>query len=141
MIYRIAVLFSLITIVGCATHSVAIDPNVEMIPPDAAVEYLQSEGATLSNLRCMYTRNGIDGIAYKDLEFQVLRNMWGNYVLTIWRKGGAGHYTFGKNKDFICMPIWAGGWDNFDLTNEQVKQVVDKTSTALISLGVQLVNQ
>ena len=136
------VLFAFILICSCAPRSVVIDKNLETIPKDIAIEYLQNESNSYSsNFKCLYSKFGVGGIPYSELEFQVLQNVWGNQMIILWKKGTAGTYTFmSENSAWVCNPIEAGGWDAKDYPKEEVDEALNKTASALVSVGVRMVD-
>jgi hypothetical protein len=140
MIQRIVILLMVIMATGCASRSVNIDSDIEQIPREIALDYLQTESTVFSpNFKCLYTKFGVGDIPYTELEFQVLQNMWGNQMIIMWKKGMAGTYTVGENPAWVCNPFEAGGWDAQDFTAEEVEAAINKTASALVSVGIKMV--
>jgi hypothetical protein len=138
MIKKISVLLLAVVLTGCVfPHKATIDENFESIPPEVALTFLQSdESAGMAGTPpCAYTRYGIMGRPYNQLEF-IVRNVWGSYSLEVWNRGTA-KLLLRDPDNLICRAIVAGGWDGLDYTAEQVDEMVNKTASALLSLGVE----
>jgi len=128
--------------IGCATRSVKLDENIEQIPPEIALDYLQTESAKYSeSFRCLYTKYGVKGIPYPELDVTIQQNMWGNWQVIMWRKGKAHTYTpLGvENTAWVCHPFFMGGMDGKDYTPEEIEHHLKKTVSAIVSLGVEIV--
>jgi len=115
---------------GCA-HSVTIDPNLEAIPRELAIDYLQNESQKFSTAaHCVYTNTGINGFPYDELLYD--QGVDGH--IRIYRKQGGTRSLWGASPE--CNAIFYTMWEIGDYSSEELQVAVNKTCSALESLGV-----
>lgn len=135
--------FSFILMAGmlfACGHSVKVDPNLETIPKDLALEYLRKEAVKYSvdGDMCIYTEDEINGIPYSELEYLIGND--GNNSIEVFRKGEARQQFFNVDVSIIvCSPVWVYGFGS-GLPTEEVEEAMNKAAAALSSLGVHRVN-
>jgi|GEM_PF-1842795 len=143
MCTRIILVFTFIFLCNsaCSSKNVALDENLETIPKDIALEYLQNTSNTYTDDRCLYTKNGVEGIPYSNLEFEALSNIWGNNYMILWTKGKKQRFTAGlqENTTWICTPLNIGGVGGYALSRKEGEEVFHRTASALTAMGTGMV--
>ncbi len=125
-----------VLIFGCQSYSVTLDQNVETIPRELALEYLQGESLRFADFdACIYTNYGITGVPYAELEY-VVTPISNIPVIEIWKKGQYTSFTFDADGAFVCRAIMYNIWDDHDYTEAELQEGVNKTVSALESVGV-----
>lgn len=117
---------------GCmGLKTVQVDQNYETIPREVAVDFLKKQSVKLAELDgCIYSNRGVFGVPYTELSYEAIEQsaLLGGGVVALYinNKG---------TTNSLCAAAAYNIWRE-DVTGEEFAAMVDKTVSALRSLGV-----
>jgi len=108
-----------------------VDANYETIPREVAVDYLKRQSVKLAELDgCIYSNRGVFGVPYDELSYEEIVQpalLGGGVVALYINKRGT--------TNSLCCAAAYNIWRT-DITSEEFNEMLDKTVTALRSLGM-----
>lgn len=110
---------------GCG-YKVTIDDNLEHLPREVAIAYLQEESGKYNDdtAKCIYTSTGVNGNLYEDLYYE--QNVFGHALILLYHK---------DRTRAECVSIFVSPY-NSEISREEAQAAINKTCSALESLGV-----
>jgi len=111
-----------------------IAENVESIPREVALAYLQNESGRFADRhQCVYTNLGIGGTPYEELAYY--QNPYGEPFVFILEKDGP-FPEWLHSEEIVCFATALYITEQAKFTKEEIQEAINKTVSSLYSLGM-----